>query len=210
MEIVTGISFKKIFLDKGNWWKFFIRYPKELFRKAIIVNVVKMLICKTALLGFHRYICPNCHYSIPVKHTCKSRFCSSCGKKATDQWMATSLEVLPKTTWQHITFTLPDVYWDFFWLNRYLMNLLPKIAADIIKELAAKQGAKVGIYLAIHTFGRKLNRNYHLHLSTTCAGLSFDHKKWIKGLYFDHEPIKKMWRYRVTKLLRDEYKANRL
>ena len=61
--------------------------------------------------------------------------------------MATSLEVLPKTTWQHITFTLPDVYWDFFWVNRYLMNLLPKIAADIMKQLAAKQGAKVGIYL---------------------------------------------------------------
>ncbi len=79
-----------------------------------------------------------------------------------------------------------------------------------MKELAAKQGVKVSIYLAIHTFGRKLKRNYHLHLSTTCAGLSFDHKKWIKGLYFDHNTIKKMWRYRVTKLLRDEYKANRL
>lgn len=124
--------------------------------------------------------------------------------------MATNFEELPKTTWQHITFTLPSIYWEFFWSNRYLMNLLPKIAADIIQEMAEKQGAKVGIYLAIHTFGRDLKRNFHLHLSTTCSGLSLDHTQWVEGLYFYHKTIKKMWRYQVTNLLREEYKAQRI
>jgi len=210
MEIVTGISFKQIFIDNGNWWKFFIKYPKEAFREAIIVNVVKMLICKTPLLGFHRYLCSKCHFSKKVSHTCKSKFCSSCGKKATDQWTQTALQTLPKTTWQHITFTMPKIYWDLFWLNRDLMNCFPIIAAHIILEPAAKQGAKVGIFLAIHTFGRQLTRNYHLHLSTTCEGLALDDKKRIKKLYFDEGTVKRRWRARVTKLFRDEYKAGRL
>lgn len=210
MEIVTGISFKKIFLDNGNWWKFFITHPKELFRPAIIINVVKMLLCKTELLGFHTYLCPNCQHSVRVNHSCKSRFCSSCGKKATDQWMETNFEELPQTTWQHITFTMPSVYWEFFWYNRHLMNVVPKMTADIIQFLAKGQGAQVGIYLGIHTFGRDLKHNYHIHLSTTCAGLSLDNKRWIKGLYFKDRPIKKMWRYQITNLLREEYKAGQL
>jgi len=114
--------------------------------------------------------------------------------------METNFEELPHTTWQHITFTLPSVYWDFFWYNRYLMGLLPKIAAEIIMEIAAKNGAKVGIYLGIHTWGRDLKRNYHIHLSTTCCGLSKDNKRWIKGIYLYHQTVKDMWRYRITAL----------
>lgn len=120
-------------------------------------------------------------------HTCKSRFCSSCGKKATDDWIKNSFNTLPDTTWQHITFTLPDAFWELFWINRHLMNQTSAITADIIKQLAKQQGFIPGIYLAIHTFGRDLKRNFHLHLSTTIGGISSSHGSWITGFVSDVE-----------------------
>ena len=53
-------------------------------------------------------------------------FCSSCGKKATEQWIENNLSMLPNVPWQHITFTLPQELRDFFWMNRDLVNHLVK------------------------------------------------------------------------------------
>ena len=121
------------------------------------------------------------------------------------------MNTLPKTTWQHLTFTLPKPLWDFFWVNRQLMGKLPAIAAGIVKELAAKDGFLPGIFLAIHTFGRDLKRNFHLHLSTTIGGLRLpDYESYREGAYFHHRPIKNMWRYRVIDLLRTEFQQGKL
>jgi len=189
MEIVTGIRLRDIFIDNGNWWKLFIKH-RECLRWSIIVNVIKMLTCRTGLLGYHTYVCPDCNHTFKAPHSCKSRFCSSCGKRATDDWIKNSFNTLPDTTWQHITFTMPSMFWEFFWMNRNLMNKIPSIAARIILTLSQQQGFYPGIYLAIHTFGRDLKRNMHIHLSTTAGGLALpDKAKWVKKCYFS----KKMW-----------------
>lgn len=210
MEIVSGnTKLKDIFLDNGNWWKFFCKH-KKLIRPSIILNVLKMLICCTAFLGYHSYVCPDCKKGIKVPHSCKSRFCSSCGKKATDNWIKKSFNTLPNTKWQHITFTMPDKLWDFFWCNRELMNLIPPIAANIIKDHAKKKGILPGIFLAIHTFGRDLKRNMHIHLSTTIGGLSIDNQEWIKKCYFPESKLKSQWRYDIITLLRKQFKDGNL
>ena len=53
--------------------------------------------------------------------------------------MSKASNVLPKTRWQHITFTMPDSLWPIFWLNRDLFGLISGIAAGIIKEIATKK-----------------------------------------------------------------------
>ena len=201
----NGIKLRTIFLDNGNWWKLFLKY-RHLIRLSIIINVSKLLVCRTSFLGYHHFVCPTCSKSIKVPHSCKSRFCPSCGKKATDIWIKNSFNTLPKTTWQHITFTMPSELWAFFWLNRYLMNLIPLIAANIIKEWAKRKGFLPGIFLAIHTFGRDLKKNIHIHLSSTVGGLSLAYDSWLRGIYFYHESLKKTWRYQIIALLRKEFK----
>ena len=151
MEYVSGIKLRDIFLSNGNWWKLFIKHC-DLVRVSIIINALKLLTCRTSFLGYHVFICPKCHRGIKVPHSCKSRFCPSCGKKATDDWIKTSLNTLPNTTYQHITFTMPSAFWDFFWYNRYLFDLIPSISANIIKQLAKQKGFIPGIFLALHTF----------------------------------------------------------
>ena len=140
--------------------------------------------------------------------TCKGRFCSSCGKKQTDNWIAKATNVLPKTRWQHITFTMPESLWEIFWFNRDLLNVISGVAAGIIQEIARKKNAVTGIFTALHTFGRDLKRNVHIHLSVTCGGLN-DNNAWV-NLFFPAAPIKKIWRHRIIELFRNEYENQNL
>jgi len=212
MEYVRGYKIRDILLDNGNWWKFFL-LNAALIRPDIVINVIKILACGTAYMGYHLWVCPECTAVKAVFHTCKSRFCSSCGKKATDTWIQKNLNILPKTTWQHITFTFPQELRALFWLNRHLMNDVMPIPAKIITKIAKKYGVIPGIFLALHTFGRDLKRNPHMHLSTTLSGLSLNQTKWINKLFFDRNDIahaKTMWRYEIVSLLRRQYKSGKL
>ena len=202
---------KNIFLHNGNWWKLFLKH-RDLIKPNIIVNVIKFLACKTPLLGCHIFTCPKCNKSIKTFHSCKSRFCPSCGKKATDNWIKTQFNILPKTTWQHITFTMDALLWPVFQYNRYLLNKIPPIAANIILNKAETMNFLPGIFLAIHTFGRQLPFNVHIHLSTTIAGLSLSDNlsSWSKNAFFHHLPLKRQWKFAIINLLRQEFKKGNL
>jgi hypothetical protein len=98
---------------------------------------------------------------------------------------------------------MPDSLWPIFWHNRNLFGLISAIAAGIIKEIAAKKNIEVGIFTALHTFGRDLKRNVHIHLSVTAGGI--DRKGNWRKLFFPAEPIKKMWKHRIIDLFRSAY-----
>ena len=85
MEFFTGPhKIKFILQDNNNWQYFVLKYP-GLMRPAIIENIQKLFECGTEAMGYHTYICPNCGYTVRIPHSRKSRFCSSCGKVATDK-----------------------------------------------------------------------------------------------------------------------------
>ena len=159
--------------------------------------------CKNKVRGYKKYKCSNdkCDNIKIIPHTCKSKLCSSCGKKATATWIAKQNNILPNTEWQHITFTMPSELWDLFWLNRELLNQITKLAADCIMTLARKLDVVPAIFTALHTFGRDLKRNVHVHLSTTRVGLHTNLKK-TKKLFFKQHSLMKMWKHRVIKLFK--------
>lgn len=208
-ETITGYKLKSILLDNRNWWRFFCVHGKTL-RSSILENVIKVLSCGTALLGFEHWECQQCGTHKILHFTCKSRFCSSCGKKATENWINQQLHVLPNTPWQHITFTLPAQLRPLFWLNRHLFNEIIPIPAKIITELCSKKKAKPGIFLALHTFGRDLKRNVHFHVSRTLGGLSNDQKSWLPSLYLHHQSVKNRWKTQVCQKIKALYHQNKL
>jgi Putative transposase/Transposase zinc-binding domain len=169
-------------------------------------NVIKMLSCGLDVIGYATHTCSNekCSHQKKISFSCKSRFCPTCGKKATDQWILTQKERLPKTKWQHITFTMPDALWVLFELNRSLLKELSSLSAKIIKKLAKNKGLIPGIFTALHTFGRDLKWNVHIHLSVTCGGLTLDKDKW-KEMYFLKSHVRAMWRYEIISLFRKRY-----
>lgn len=161
--------------------------------------------------GYKTYHCSNddCSHTKTVSFGCKSRFCPTCGKKATDLWVTKQRETLPQTDWQHITMTLPDKLWPLFQEDRSLLNNLAKLAADVILTLAKKRKIKVAIFTAMHTFGRDLKWHVHIHLSVTMGGLSLDHEEW-KKIRFAKKAVMPMWRQRVIKMMRKARKENRI
>ncbi len=210
MEIITHKKNKLKQIFKDHWETFLEKYKHKKIRESIIENVEKMLKCGTKEMGHTVFVCDKCQNRLVVYHSCKSHFCPKCGKKATEEWIKNMYRTLPKTKYQHITFTMPDMIWDLCWMNRKLMNRLPKIAAHIISDLAKKKKLIPGIFVAIHTFGRDLKKHYHLHLSTTVGGLAFDKSKYIDKAFYRADSVMKMWRYRVVMMLREEYRSGNI
>ncbi|REI39449.1 IS91 family transposase, partial [Klebsiella variicola] len=69
---------------------------------------------------------------------------------------------------------------------------------------ARKQGVEVGIFCALHTYGRQLNQHPHIHLSVTRGGLEIKHGVW-RDIFFKKQPVEESWRGAVTRLLRHSY-----
>ena len=109
-----------------------------------------------------------------------------------------------KELWQHITFTMPSELWELFRYNRELLGCLSGLGAKIILKVARKKGILPGIFTALHTFGRDLKWNVHVHLSVTVGGLANDNTAW-KPLYYSKKQLMPMWRYEIISLFREAY-----
>ena len=51
------------------------------YRKNADIEIKKVIDCHNKNLGCSVYECPECHECVFIGHTCKSRFCTSCGYK---------------------------------------------------------------------------------------------------------------------------------
>ncbi|QGP57139.1 Putative transposase (plasmid) [Piscirickettsia salmonis] len=203
-------TLKHVLQYRSAWWNYRAKHADSI-RPAVDENVLKVLGCRTKLMGCDVYGCsnPNCEHTKVVCFTCKSRFCSTCGKKATEQWIEEQNATLPQCKWQHITFTMPRKFWAFFLFNRELLNIIFRTAANTLLETAKKKGLIIGIFAALHTFGRDLKWNVHVHISVTRGGYDEANDSWCE-IYFTRKVIMPMWRYAVTNLLRQTYKAGEL
>jgi len=217
MEIFTGPhKIKFILQDNNNWQRFALKHP-ELMRPAVLENIQKLFDCRTEALGFHTYVCPRCGHTVHVPHTCKSRFCSSCGKVATDNWMNESLNRLLNVPYFHIVFTVSDQLRILIKANRkVLLGRMLKDAAHSIIEWS-KQYADdpfvPGIIAVLHTFGADLKFHPHIHLLVTAGGLSLDKTRWIedrRNYLLPEHGLKKRWKYRVLSAIRELLKEQQL
>jgi hypothetical protein len=204
----TG-NLKHLLQFNGAWWRYYEK-NQESIRPVVVDNVIKMLSCGDHIRGFVTYACsnPNCSHFKRIPFTCKSRFCPSCGKKATNAWIRNQMDILPKTSWQHITFTMPSDLWEIFRINRHLLNELPGLASQCILVIAKVKKIVVGLFGALHTFGRDLKYNPHMHVSTTTGGI--DNKNQWKTIFFKKKSLCNAWKYKIISLLRTHYKNNTL
>lgn len=174
--------------------------------------VVKLLSCKNIVRGVNEYRCSNldCTHIKRVAFTCKHRLCSGCGKKATLLWTHKQSKNFPPVAYQHMVFTMPSQFWALFWHNRGLLNEIGSIAASCVQKISKKRGLEIGIFVAIHTFGSKLNRHVHVHLSVPLGGLTNNRTKWKKMAGFSKYELMPLWRARLTKLFRQAFNQGAL
>jgi len=205
VEVVRGISINEIFQTNGNWLEFQKKFGSRI-RPSVFVNVAKVFLCKTGF-GYQEFTCPkSCGHSQRIPFTCKSRFCSPCGKVQTDNWCKKYEATFLDVPYQHIVFTIPSLLWPIIQCNRQVgLNLLVKAAMQTVLDYTKNtHGYTPAVMAVIHTFGRDLKFNTHVHLLVSCGGLSKNKQKWIPNSYLHHKALKTIWRTKIMAAFREQ------
>ncbi len=204
MESITGkYTIKQIF--KEHWDDYLKKYP--LVPEYIRNEVRKVLGCRDPKNGYLKYVCPKHSEATQViPFSCKSRFCNVCGVAQTNKWTESVTNDFPNTAYVHIVFTVPDYLWYFFHneQHRELLNCLFKASARTVLGWFKTRGLTPGITSVLHTFGKKINYNTHIHMIVTAAGLSQDKSGefvWKKQDFLPYDVLKKRWRAILLNLL---------
>jgi hypothetical protein len=210
METLTGkISIQEILTTNNNWLNF-VAANKPRIREVVFDNINKILSCKKDL-GYHFYICPHCHKTESVMHSCKSRICSSCGKKAQDLFIANTLSSILPVEYKHIVFTLPKQLRSLFLTHRRdMLSILFQTVGETLKNITLKHyGYIPGIILVPHSFGNDLKVNFHIHAIITCGGLTKNKVKWIKQKFIPEHLLKAEYKTTMLRKLRNLHQKNK-
>ena len=177
----------------------------DTYRPNANKEVHKIIDCYNKDLGCSVYECPNCHDIIFIGHTCKSRLCSSCGYKYKNQRVNSILLTAYNCTHRQIVFTIPDVLRKYFFFPfEHRMNILFKAVCDtlysilnvsfkrnkkgFLKKYLSKIKYTPGFFAFLHTFGRDLKWNPHIHVLIAEIKIGSDNscKKWS---FFDYDAL---------------------
>jgi len=197
-------TIKQIFID--HWHLFLIAYAYMNIRKAILINIDKIMKCQTKELGWSLFFCRTCERFKYVYHTCKSRFCNSCGIKYAKERAAAISKKCINCKHRHLVFTIPEELRDLFRKDRKLLNLLFKAASETLigyfHNLNKTQKYTPGIISVLHTFGRDMKWNPHIHVLCTEGGLgNIDVFKHIT--HINYNALRRRWQAILLNMLED-------
>ena len=147
-------------------------------RKSVIENVDKMLNCGDPAFGGAMYGCPHCGKLKFVPFRCHSRFCPTCGNKYSMERTTNMSFKLINVQHRHCVFTIDENLRDFFLQDRSLLNCLFHAVTSVVLRMFHKQNKSKnftpGFIMVLHTFGRDLKWNPHIHCLITEGGYSDD------------------------------------
>lgn len=196
-------------------WDDFLCEPEVIrrgLRPIVVKEVEKMMACGTLDSGFEIYECPNCHKTHIICYTCKSRFCNSCGTHYAKLRAASiSANTLP-VKHRHIVFTIDERLRDYFLRDRKLLNILFDAAKETLFYVFNKMNGKEhtfkpGFILTLHTFGRALNFNPHIHCLITEGGMDEEHHYKVIN-YINYETLRRSFMKQLLAHLKDNYSDN--
>lgn len=187
---------------ENHWKDYYSKYKNKVdeLRPNANVEVGKVIDCANHNLGATIYACPKCEEVYFCSHTCKGKLCSSCGIKSQLITTENILQTCINVPHRHITFTIPKDLTTWFFDDLKSTNLLFEAVSDTLYSVVnGKFKKKIKKYLLkwkpaffcfLHTFGRPLNFNPHIHV--IIAEEVMDKSGNIKKLnYFDYDALSK-------------------
>lgn len=183
-------------------------------------EIQKIVDCYNKNLGCSVYECPNCHDIIFVGHTCKSRFCSSCGYKYKNDRVESILQTAYNCNHRQIVFTIPDKLRSYFFfpfesriniLFKAVRNTIYSILNEyfkknkkgVIKKYSSKTKYTPGFFAFLHTFGRDLKWNPHIHILIAEIKLG-NNNSCVNWMFFDYDALSKRFQHILLKILSKE------
>lgn len=181
-------------------WDNFLALGYDL-RPSIIKNVQKVIHCGDPSLGYALYSCSHCGKIKHVPFRCKSRFCNTCGASYVSKRAKSISSKLINCKHRHLVFTIPAELRKFFRLDRSFLDLLFKASSQTLfawfHKLNKSEYFTPGFISTLHTFGRDLKWNPHIHMILT-EGASGNHTVWR---HIQHIPFAMLRRRFQTTLL---------
>ena len=148
------------------------------------------------------YVCTTCHNMKFVPFRCKSRFCPTCGVKYSQERSTSMAFKLVNCTHRHCVFTIDEELRHFFLEDRSLLNCLFRAVQSVILHMFNKinksQNFVPGFICVLHTFGRPLEWNPHIHCILSESGIHKSKHRFIKSftkwrqdilLSFGYDPL---------------------
>lgn len=163
-------------------------------RQAVIDNVDKMLNCGDPSFGGAMYACSKCGNIKFVPFRCKSRFCPTCGVKyCQDRSNSMALKLI-QCTHRHCVFTIDEELRSFFLKDRSLLdclfNAVRSVVLRMFHQINKSKNFVPGFLCVLHTFGRPLEWNPHIHCLITEGGFS-DDGFWRVVKHFNYTLLRK-------------------
>ena len=174
----------------------------KVIRPCVYENVTKSINCgKTNYAVFK---CNCCGETKHVPFRCKSRFCTTCGNLYNIK-RATSMQLkLLKCKHRHCVFTIPAELRIYFLRDRKLLDLLFQATSDTIfymfNKMNKSQQFKPAFISVLHTFGRDLKWNPHIHVVLAEGGCGKT-ELWRNINHFNYTALRNSFRYCLLELL---------
>lgn len=162
-------------------------------RQSVIENVDKMLHCGDPSFGGAMYCCPDCGNYKFVPFRCHSRFCPSCGNKyAIDRTTSMSFKII-NVQHRHCVFTIAEELRPFFLEDRTLLHCLFSAVRSVVLRMFHKlnksESFTPGFICVLHTFGRDLKWNPHIHCLISEGGAG-NKTPWKNIKYFNYRLLR--------------------
>lgn len=166
-------------------------------RASVVENVNKMLHCGDPSYGGAMYGCPHCGNLKFVAFSCKSRFCPSCGNRYNQKRSFHMSCKLVACAHRHCVFTIPEELRIYFLKDRTLLNCLFHSVRDVVLRMFSKMNKTEfftpGLICVLHTFGRDLKWNPHIHALISEGGAG-NITPWRSVKHFDYNFLRNAFR----------------
>ena len=166
-------------------------------RPAVIENVNKMIHCGDSSHGGAMYGCSHCGNLKFVPFRCKSRFCPSCGNKYNQLRSFHMSCKLVSCVHRHCVFTIPAELRVYFLEDRTLLDCLFHSVRDVVLRMFSKmnktENFTPGLICVLHTFGRDLKWNPHIHALISEGGAG-NITPWRPVKHFDYSFLRNAFR----------------
>lgn len=163
-------------------------------RPIVMENIKKMINCGDPSYGGAMYGCSHCGELKFVPFRCHSKFCPTCGNKyCIDRSTKMSFKLID-CTHRHLVFTIDEDLRPFFLRDRLLLGCLFQAVCSVILRmfhaLNKSRNFVPGFICVLHTFGRPLEWNPHIHCLLTEGGFS-DDGFWRVVKHFNYTYLRK-------------------
>lgn len=165
--------------------------------------------CRTPLAGQHAYECPDCGKKHLADSSCGNRHCPVCqNDKAADWVYRQDLKTLPCIYFM-VTFTMPrELHGVSRQYPKPVYSALFDAASESLKILMQDKrfvGCDLpGFFGVLHTWGRQLQYQPHVHCVVAGGGVSSDGTRWISarnGFLVHVKALSRMFRAKLRERL---------